>query len=275
MHPLNCKILFLLLLLLQLLDTLPVCRDFKYGECKRAACKYIHLLDGKNTKEINKRIVKVIVVGARDKTNFPFCFSLGRSCGDNRHARYSVPRCRVWQMPPEFMQILSPSYRVASSGRHRLDPGSMNQLPHKHTDTYTDIHASIQIDEDKHIQIFHETYADIIFVRFLFHHVKSSTLADIHIFILCDSLIVSFHLIIPRWYLQTVVSLLDPSYIFFSIWSLSQDHQMSPLTNCSFDSHDSVSHALRFRRGFLFVSLYIFFSLSLFFYFLLSYSVIC
>ncbi|KAK4018373.1 hypothetical protein OUZ56_000434 [Daphnia magna] len=29
----------------QLLDTLPVCRDFKYGECKRAACKYIHLLD--------------------------------------------------------------------------------------------------------------------------------------------------------------------------------------------------------------------------------------
>lgn len=32
---------------LQLLDTLPVCRDFKYGECKRAACKYIHLLDGK------------------------------------------------------------------------------------------------------------------------------------------------------------------------------------------------------------------------------------
>ena len=31
---------------LQLLDTLPVCRDFKYGECKRAACKYVHLLDG-------------------------------------------------------------------------------------------------------------------------------------------------------------------------------------------------------------------------------------
>ena len=30
----------------QLLDTLPVCRDFKYGECKRADCKYIHLLDG-------------------------------------------------------------------------------------------------------------------------------------------------------------------------------------------------------------------------------------
>jgi len=29
----------------QLLDTLPVCRDFKYGECKRAACKYVHLLD--------------------------------------------------------------------------------------------------------------------------------------------------------------------------------------------------------------------------------------
>lgn len=31
---------------MQLLDTLPVCRDFKYGECKRTSCKYIHLLDG-------------------------------------------------------------------------------------------------------------------------------------------------------------------------------------------------------------------------------------
>lgn len=37
---------------------------------------------------------------------------------DRRHACNSVPRRRVWQMPPEFMQILSSSYRVASSGFH-------------------------------------------------------------------------------------------------------------------------------------------------------------
>lgn len=62
-----------------------------------------------------------------------------RSRGDYRHARYRVPRCRVWQMPPEFMQILSPSYRVASSGHPRLVSGSVNQLPH--TQTLTQKHT--------------------------------------------------------------------------------------------------------------------------------------
>ncbi|KZS00782.1 Uncharacterized protein APZ42_002779 [Daphnia magna] len=66
-----------------------------------------------------------------------------RSCGDYRHARYRVPRCRFWQMPPEFMQILSPSYRVASSGRPRLVLGSVNQLPHAET-THTNTHKHTQ-----------------------------------------------------------------------------------------------------------------------------------
>lgn len=30
----------------QLLDTLQVCRDFKYGQCVRPACKFVHLLEG-------------------------------------------------------------------------------------------------------------------------------------------------------------------------------------------------------------------------------------
>jgi hypothetical protein len=42
-------------------------------------------------------------------------------------------------MPPEFMQILSPSYRVASSGHPRLVSGSVNQLPH--TQTLTQKHT--------------------------------------------------------------------------------------------------------------------------------------
>jgi muscleblind protein len=28
-----------------LLDTLPVCRDFKQGHCERANCRYVHLLE--------------------------------------------------------------------------------------------------------------------------------------------------------------------------------------------------------------------------------------
>ena len=34
----------------QLLDTLPVCRDFKLGLCQRPQCKYIHLIEGKYIK---------------------------------------------------------------------------------------------------------------------------------------------------------------------------------------------------------------------------------
>ncbi len=33
--------------LFQLLDILPVCRDFKSGQCKRPQCKYVHLVEGK------------------------------------------------------------------------------------------------------------------------------------------------------------------------------------------------------------------------------------
>ncbi|ELT96336.1 hypothetical protein CAPTEDRAFT_95909, partial [Capitella teleta] len=29
----------------QLLDTLPVCRDFKAGQCTRPQCKYVHLVE--------------------------------------------------------------------------------------------------------------------------------------------------------------------------------------------------------------------------------------
>ncbi|KAK3875228.1 hypothetical protein Pcinc_019889 [Petrolisthes cinctipes] len=29
----------------QLLDTLQICRDFKYGQCVRPACKFVHLLE--------------------------------------------------------------------------------------------------------------------------------------------------------------------------------------------------------------------------------------
>jgi len=39
--------LTLTLYLLQLLDTLPVCKDFKLGLCQRPTCKYVHLIEGK------------------------------------------------------------------------------------------------------------------------------------------------------------------------------------------------------------------------------------
>lgn len=39
---------------LQLLDNLPVCRDFKQGHCDRAACRYVHLMEG----ESNTRVVQ-------------------------------------------------------------------------------------------------------------------------------------------------------------------------------------------------------------------------
>lgn len=32
----------------QLLDTLPVCRDFKQGHCERQNCRYVHLLEGES-----------------------------------------------------------------------------------------------------------------------------------------------------------------------------------------------------------------------------------
>lgn len=70
-------------MLLQLLDTLPVCRDFKYGECKRGACKYVHLLDGNLSTDITYTFMLRI-----NKSGFSF-FSV-RSRGNNRHARYGV-----------------------------------------------------------------------------------------------------------------------------------------------------------------------------------------
>lgn len=42
----------LFLLLLQLLDTLPVCKDFKLGLCQRPTCKYVHVIEGKQNSSL-------------------------------------------------------------------------------------------------------------------------------------------------------------------------------------------------------------------------------
>lgn len=42
----------LFLSLLQLLDTLPVCKDFKLGLCQRPTCKYVHVIEGKQNTSL-------------------------------------------------------------------------------------------------------------------------------------------------------------------------------------------------------------------------------
>lgn len=100
-----------------------------------------------------------------------------------------------------------------------------------------------------------------------------------HFHTVCGSLIVSFHLNPPMISPKTVVISLFSSPVFFFliwIWSLSQDHQMSRLSRIALSIlTPSVSHALRFRRGFLFVSLYYIYFLLFFIQFDLVTVFIC
>lgn len=153
-------------------------------------------------------------------------------------------------MPPEFMQILSPSYRVASSGHPRLVSGSVNQLPH--------IHKTLTQKTTTHRQwppplshfLFHQKQniflkkKNMIFVLFLFHHLQVAQLLT-H-----SSLFPPFWLHFPRWFISLSLSLTHKNSSLltsfknpqqkkkkktknkktrlFSIWSrLTQDHQLS------------------------------------------------
>ena len=55
----------------QLLDTLPVCRDFKAGQCKRPQCKYVHLVE--EYVEVSEGKVTVCRDAVKGKCARPLC----------------------------------------------------------------------------------------------------------------------------------------------------------------------------------------------------------
>ncbi|ESP00251.1 hypothetical protein LOTGIDRAFT_141088 [Lottia gigantea] len=56
---------------LQLLDTLPVCRDFKAGQCDRPQCKYVHVQE--EHVEVMDGKVTVCRDSVRGKCQRPLC----------------------------------------------------------------------------------------------------------------------------------------------------------------------------------------------------------
>uniref|UniRef100_A0A4Q8K339 U64-Liphistoxin-Lsp1a_1 n=2 Tax=Liphistius TaxID=62150 RepID=A0A4Q8K339_9ARAC len=69
-RPLPCKFNNLLCLSL-LLDTLPLCRDFKSGQCKRQQCRYVHLLE--DYVEVVDGKVTVCRDAVKGKCSRPLC----------------------------------------------------------------------------------------------------------------------------------------------------------------------------------------------------------
>ncbi|XP_053403737.1 muscleblind-like protein 3 isoform X15 [Mercenaria mercenaria] len=55
----------------QLLDTLPVCKDFKLGLCQRPTCKYVHVIE--DYVEVNEGRVTVCRDAVRGKCSRPTC----------------------------------------------------------------------------------------------------------------------------------------------------------------------------------------------------------
>ncbi|GFS45674.1 uncharacterized protein TNIN_307331 [Trichonephila inaurata madagascariensis] len=55
----------------QLLDTLPLCRDFKSGLCKRPQCRYVHLLE--DYVEVLDGKVTVCRDAVKGKCSRPLC----------------------------------------------------------------------------------------------------------------------------------------------------------------------------------------------------------
>ncbi|KAG8199798.1 hypothetical protein JTE90_000891 [Oedothorax gibbosus] len=75
-----------LLCLSPLLDTLPLCRDFKSGLCKRPQCRYVHLL------EDYVEVVDGKVTVCRD--------AVKGKCGR--------PLCKYYHIPPSPLLLSSP-----------------------------------------------------------------------------------------------------------------------------------------------------------------------
>ncbi|KAG0422306.1 hypothetical protein HPB47_001852, partial [Ixodes persulcatus] len=55
----------------KLLDTLPVCRDFKSGQCKRPQCRYVHLVE--ECVEVVEGKVTVCRDAAKGRCARPLC----------------------------------------------------------------------------------------------------------------------------------------------------------------------------------------------------------